>query len=224
MPRTVSSQRRSRVAHPDAPRRRARRARDRRQAARSRRAARRRRARAPGCPTAPCRSRCEPTSRPLTPSWIASFIGGASLVIAGMAEGDRLVERQAEPLPARRREADVAARELAQMLGGRLVGEPQLDPRVALGGRLGRGATCLRSTWALTTSRSRGSSVAANASSTGSSGLRWPRKPPGKTKRTSSARSSLSSSSLGRDLARRPRSAPGDSPRRRTGSRAPARA
>ena len=48
-------------------------------------------------------------------------------------EGDRLVERQAEALPARRREADVAARELAQVLGGRQVLELDLDPRVAAG-------------------------------------------------------------------------------------------
>ena len=71
--------------------------------------------------------------------------------------------------------------ELAQVLGGRLVAEPQLDPLVALGGLGSAARTCLRSTCALTTSRRRGSLVASNASSTGSSGLRWPRKPPGKT-------------------------------------------
>ena len=49
------------------------------------------------------------------------------------AEGDRLVQRQAEALPARGREADVAARELAQVLVGGPVLELDHDPLVAAG-------------------------------------------------------------------------------------------
>ena len=49
------------------------------------------------------------------------------------SEGDRLVERQAEALPARGREADVAARELAQVLVGGAVLELDHDPRIAAG-------------------------------------------------------------------------------------------
>ena len=48
-------------------------------------------------------------------------------------ERDRLVERQPEALPARGRQADVAARELAQVLVGRPVLELDHDPLVAAG-------------------------------------------------------------------------------------------
>src|SRR6266511_704085 len=56
--------------------------------------------------------------------------------------------------------------------------------RESLFDRLRIGLSCLRSTWALISSRSRSSEVRVNASTASASGLRWPRKPPGKITRT----------------------------------------
>ena len=85
-----------------------------------------------GIPERAVPSGWEGTSRPLTPS--THDLVHRRVVVGDRrhAEGDRLVQRQAEALPARGRDRDVVGGDRGEVLVPGLVGEPQLDPLVGL--------------------------------------------------------------------------------------------